>query len=66
MMLRAVIRRASSRGSSASSGLAKSMKSSRVAASSQSFHSLSATETLVPRGSHARSYFHHRSCPGLY
>ncbi|KAH0859549.1 hypothetical protein HID58_087810 [Brassica napus] len=45
-------------------GLAKSMKSSRVAASSQSFHSLSATETLVPRGSHARSYFHHRSCPG--
>ncbi|WZZ89546.1 hypothetical protein YC2023_118125 [Brassica napus] len=44
MMLRAVIRRASSRGSSASSGLAKSMKSSRVAASSQSFHSLSATE----------------------
>ncbi|KAF3566403.1 hypothetical protein DY000_02017164 [Brassica cretica] len=46
MMLRAVIRRASSRGSSASSGLAKSLKSSRVAASSQSFHSLSATELL--------------------
>ncbi|KAL0750219.1 hypothetical protein Bca101_032222 [Brassica carinata] len=45
-------------------GLAKSLKSSRVAASSQSFHSLSATETLVPGVSHARSYFHHRSCPG--
>ncbi|CAN7066887.1 unnamed protein product [Brassica rapa subsp. trilocularis] len=65
MMLRAVIRRASTRGgSSASSGLGKSLQSSRVAASSQSFHSLSATQTLVPRGSHARSCFHHRSCPG--
>ncbi|KAJ0267074.1 Dihydrolipoyllysine-residue succinyltransferase component of 2-oxoglutarate dehydrogenase complex 1 [Hirschfeldia incana] len=53
MMLRAVVRRASSRGSSFS----------RVAASAQSFHSVSATESLVPRGSHARS-FHHRSCPG--
>ncbi|XP_056858646.1 dihydrolipoyllysine-residue succinyltransferase component of 2-oxoglutarate dehydrogenase complex 1, mitochondrial isoform X2 [Raphanus sativus] len=64
MMLRAVIRRAG--GSSASSsGLGKWLQSSRVASSSaQSFHSLSATQTLVPcTGNHARS-FHHRSCPG--
>ncbi|KAL0875319.1 hypothetical protein Bca101_025024 [Brassica carinata] len=65
MMLRAVIRRASTRGgSSASSGLGKSLQSSRVATSAQSFHSLSATtQTLVPCGSHAPT-FHHRSCPG--
>ncbi|CAF2121607.1 BnaA03g11590D [Brassica napus] len=65
MMLRAVIRRASSRVSSASSlGLGKSLQSSRVAASAQSFHSVSSTtDTIVPRGSHARS-FHYRSCPG--
>uniref|UniRef100_A0A0D3B3E5 dihydrolipoyllysine-residue succinyltransferase n=3 Tax=Brassica TaxID=3705 RepID=A0A0D3B3E5_BRAOL len=64
MMLRAVIRRASSRASSASSlGFGKSLQSSRVAASAQSFHSVSSTDTIVPRGSHARS-FHHRSCPG--
>ncbi|XP_010482928.1 PREDICTED: dihydrolipoyllysine-residue succinyltransferase component of 2-oxoglutarate dehydrogenase complex 1, mitochondrial [Camelina sativa] len=62
MMLRAVIRRASTRGSSVS-GLGKSLQSSRVAASAQSFHSVSATQTLVPRGNHASS-FHHRSCPG--
>ncbi|CAH8363482.1 unnamed protein product [Eruca vesicaria subsp. sativa] len=63
MMLRAVIRRASSRASS-SSGFGKSLQSSRVAsASAQSFHSVSSTQTLVPRGNHARS-FHHRSCPG--
>ncbi|CAH2069908.1 unnamed protein product [Thlaspi arvense] len=62
MMLRAVIRRASSRGFSAS-GLGKSLQSTRVAASAQSFHSVSATESLVPRGNHARG-FHHRSCPG--
>ncbi|CAN6812888.1 unnamed protein product, partial [Brassica oleracea] len=64
MMLRAVLRRASSRASSASSlGFGKSLQSSRVAASAQSFHSVSSTDTIVPRGSHARS-FHHRSCPG--
>ncbi|CAL9243614.1 unnamed protein product [Arabidopsis halleri] len=61
MMLRTVFRRASIRGSCAS-GLGKSLQSSRVAASAQ-FHSVSATETLVPRGNHARS-FHHRSCQG--
>ncbi|KAJ0261644.1 Dihydrolipoyllysine-residue succinyltransferase component of 2-oxoglutarate dehydrogenase complex 1 [Hirschfeldia incana] len=62
MMLRAVVRRASSR---ASTGLGKSLQSSsRVAAvSAQSFHSVSSTHTLVPRGGHARS-FHHHSCPG--
>ncbi|RID74239.1 hypothetical protein BRARA_B01347 [Brassica rapa] len=64
MMLRAVIRRASTRGGgSSASGSGKSLQSSRVAASTQSFHSLSATQTLVPRGTDARS-FHHRSCPG--
>ncbi|XP_048608292.1 dihydrolipoyllysine-residue succinyltransferase component of 2-oxoglutarate dehydrogenase complex 1, mitochondrial-like isoform X1 [Brassica napus] len=64
MMLRAVIRRASS---SASSGLGKSLQSSRVAASAQSFHSVSSTQTLalpLPRGTHSRSFHHHRSCPG--
>ncbi|CAN8301859.1 unnamed protein product [Cochlearia groenlandica] len=70
MMLRAVIRRASSRVSSSSSssslGLGKSLQSSRVALSAQSLYSVSSTETLVPFGSHARSSFHHRSCPGIY
>ncbi|CAN7038947.1 unnamed protein product [Brassica rapa subsp. trilocularis] len=65
MMLRAVIRRASTRGGgSSASGLGKSLQSSRVVASTtQSFHYLAATQTLVPRGTDARS-FHHRSCPG--
>ncbi|AEE85268.1 Dihydrolipoamide succinyltransferase [Arabidopsis thaliana] len=62
MMMRAVIRRAASNGSSPSL-FAKSLQSSRVAASSPSLLSGSETGAYLHRGNHAHS-FHNLALPG--
>ncbi|KAG7541335.1 Dihydrolipoamide succinyltransferase [Arabidopsis thaliana x Arabidopsis arenosa] len=62
MMLRAVIRRAASKGSSPSL-FGKSLQSSRVAASSPSLLTGSETRAFLHCGNHARS-FHNLALPG--
>ncbi|XP_010539305.1 PREDICTED: dihydrolipoyllysine-residue succinyltransferase component of 2-oxoglutarate dehydrogenase complex 2, mitochondrial-like [Tarenaya hassleriana] len=64
MMLRAVVRRAARRGSSASA-FGKSLQSLRAASSASSFHSVSAIETPLHRGRGGYAHsFHHLAVPG--